>query len=87
MEKKKENSSQPAAENTAPKSAKRNLTCLRGMAMNISQKRNKRARKLNTGFVAGGSVKVISETAGNLIVNVKETRVAISKEMAQKIMI
>ena len=39
------------------------------------------------GFVVGGSVKVVSEMAGNLIVNVKETRVAISKEMAQKIMI
>ena len=39
------------------------------------------------GFVVGGSVKVVSEMAGNLIVNVKETRVAISTEMAQKIMI
>ncbi|MBQ1384241.1 MAG: ferrous iron transport protein A [Firmicutes bacterium] len=41
----------------------------------------------NMGFVVGGSVKVVSEMAGNLIVVVKETRVAISKEMAQKIMI
>ncbi len=40
----------------------------------------------NLGFVAGGSVKVISETAGNLIVNVKEARIAISKELAAKIM-
>ncbi|MBR0115463.1 MAG: ferrous iron transport protein A, partial [Firmicutes bacterium] len=40
----------------------------------------------NMGFVVGGSVKVVSEMAGNLIVVVKETRVAISKEMAQKIM-
>ncbi|MCD7773984.1 MAG: ferrous iron transport protein A [Clostridiales bacterium] len=39
------------------------------------------------GFVAGGKVKVITEIGGNIIVNVKETRVAISKEMAQKIMI
>ena len=39
------------------------------------------------GFVAGGSVTVISEIAGNVIVNVKDTRVAISKEMAQKIMV
>ena len=39
------------------------------------------------GFVVGGTVKVVSEMAGNLIVNVKETRVAISKEKAQKIMI
>ena len=39
------------------------------------------------GFVSGAEVTVISEVAGNLIVNVKETRVAISKEMAQKIMV
>lgn len=39
------------------------------------------------GFVAGGTVSVISEIGGNLIVNVKETRVAISKEMAIKIMV
>ncbi|MBQ3274749.1 MAG: ferrous iron transport protein A [Christensenellaceae bacterium] len=41
----------------------------------------------NLGFVAGATVTVITETAGNLIVNVKETRVAINKEMAQKIMV
>lgn len=41
----------------------------------------------NLGFVVGGNVTVISATGGNVIVNVKESRVAISKEMAQKIMI
>lgn len=41
----------------------------------------------NLGFVAGGSVTVITTLGGNVIVNVKEARVAISKEMAQKIMI
>ena len=39
------------------------------------------------GFVVGGSVTVVSEMGGNLIVNVKDTRIAISKEMAEKIMI
>lgn len=39
------------------------------------------------GFVAGGFVTVVSEINGNLIVNVKESRVAISKEMANKIMV
>lgn len=39
------------------------------------------------GFVPGGKVTVITENAGNIIVNVKESRVAISKEMAQKIYI
>ena len=41
----------------------------------------------NLGFVAGSIVTVISETGGNIIVNVKDSRVAISKEMANKIMI
>ncbi|WP_124099255.1 FeoA family protein [Ruminococcus sp. Marseille-P6503] len=41
----------------------------------------------NLGFVAGGSVTVINEIGGNVIVNVKESRVAVSKEMASKIMI
>ena len=41
----------------------------------------------NLGFVAGGSVTVITAMAGNIIVNVKEARIAISKEMAQKIMV
>ncbi len=41
----------------------------------------------NLGFVAGGNVTVVSSMAGNVIVNVKEARVAISREMAQKIMI
>ena len=41
----------------------------------------------NLGFVAGGNVTVITTIGGNVIVNVKEARVAISKEMAQKNMI
>ncbi len=39
------------------------------------------------GFVVGGTVRVISTIGGNLIVNIKESRVAISKEMAGKIMV
>lgn len=41
----------------------------------------------NLGFVAGGNVTIISTIGGNVIVNVKEARVAISEEMASKIMI
>lgn len=41
----------------------------------------------NLGFVAGGSIVVVAEVAGNVIVNVKQSRIAISKEMAQKIMV
>ena len=39
------------------------------------------------GFVEGGSVTVISELGGNLIVNVKNTRVALSKSMANRIFV
>ena len=39
------------------------------------------------GFVAGGTVTVVSAIGGNIIVKVKEARVAISEEMARKIMI
>lgn len=39
------------------------------------------------GFVIGGSVKVVSEINGNLIVNVKDSRVAIGRDMANKIMV
>ncbi len=39
------------------------------------------------GFVEGGSVTVVSELGGNLIVNVKDARVALSKSMASRIMI
>ncbi len=41
----------------------------------------------NLGFVVGGNVTVIATMGGNVIVNVKEARVAISREMAQKIMV
>ena len=41
----------------------------------------------NLGFVPGSTVKVITMMGGNLIVQVKEARVAISSEMAQKIMV
>ena len=39
------------------------------------------------GFVVGGEVTVVSSIGGNLIVNVKESRIAISREMAGKIMV
>lgn len=41
----------------------------------------------NLGFVVGGNVTVISAIGGNLIVNVKESRVAISREMAKRILV
>ncbi len=41
----------------------------------------------NLGFVVGGTVTIINEISGNVIVNVKDSRVAVSKEMANKIMV
>ena len=41
----------------------------------------------NLGFLVGGTATVIASMNGNLIVKVKESRVAISQEMAGKIMI
>lgn len=41
----------------------------------------------NLGFVPGSSIYVVSKTNGNIIVKVKNTRVAISEELAKKIMI
>lgn len=41
----------------------------------------------NLGFVVGGNIVVVNSMAGNIIVNVKESRVAISEEMAKKILV
>ena len=41
----------------------------------------------NLGFVPGGEVTVVSEIDGNMIVNIKDSRVAIGKDMANKIMV
>ena len=41
----------------------------------------------NLGFVTGGNVEVVSDIGGNLIVNVKDSRVAIGKDMANKIFV
>ena len=41
----------------------------------------------NLGFIAGADVTVVTSLGGNVIVNVKESRVAISEEMARRIMV
>lgn len=41
----------------------------------------------NLGFVAGAAVTVVSAIQGNVIVNIKDSRVAINQDMAKKIMI
>ncbi len=48
-----------------------------------------KTRKLleKLGFVVGGTVTVVSEAGGNIIVNVKDSRIAIGREMANKILV
>ena len=41
----------------------------------------------NLGFVCGCPVSIVNTFGGNIIVNIKDTRVAVSREMAQKIML
>ena len=41
----------------------------------------------NLGFVEGGEINVVSELSGNMIINVKDTRIAIDKSMANRIMV
>ena len=53
----------------------------------IGGKQKVKAHLENLGFVAGGAVTVVSAIGGNVIVNVKDSRIAVSKEMAQKIMV
>lgn len=53
----------------------------------VSGKEETRRFLENLGFVTGGIVTVVSEIGGNLIVNVKDSRVAIGKDMANKIMV
>ncbi len=53
----------------------------------IGGKQEVKAHLENLGFVVGGAVTVINTMGGNVIVNVKESRIAVSREMAQKIMV
>ena len=53
----------------------------------INGKDEVRSFLASLGFVEGGTVTVVSELGGNLIVNVKDARIALSKSMANRIMI
>ena len=41
----------------------------------------------NLGFVAGAEITVVSAIGGNVIVNIKDSRVAINQDMARHIMV
>ena len=58
-----------------------------GLIQRIGGKEETKRFLKNLGFVPGSSVMLISENEGNVIVQVKEARIAISREMANKIMI
>ena len=53
----------------------------------INGKDDTRRFLANLGFVEGADVTVVSEISGNLIVNVKDARVAIDRGMANRIMV
>lgn len=53
----------------------------------IGGKQDVKTHLENLGFNVGGAVTVINTIGGNVIVKVKESRIAISREMAQKIMV
>lgn len=57
------------------------------MIMRVGGSQEVKKHLADLGFVPGAELKIITEIGGNLIVNVKESRVAISKEMAGKIMV
>ncbi len=59
----------------------------RSMIQKIGGKEEQRKFLETLGFVIGTNVTVVNQMNGNVIVNVKESRVAISKEMAGKIMV
>lgn len=58
-----------------------------GLIKRITGKDDTKRFLENLGFVEGSFVTVISEISGNMIVSIKESRVAIDKEMAKRIMI
>lgn len=53
----------------------------------IGGKQEVKAHLQTLGFVVGGAVTIVSAMGGDIIVNVKDARITISREMAQKIMI
>ena len=58
-----------------------------GVIKKVGGKEETRKFLENLGFVVGGTVTVVSDIGGNLIVNVKDSRGAIGRDMACRIMI
>ena len=58
-----------------------------GVIKKVGGKEETRRFLENLGFVEGSEVTVVSEIGGNMIVNIKDSRVAIGKDMANKILV
>ena len=58
-----------------------------GVIKRVGGKEETRRFLENLGFVTGGTVTVVSETGGNIIVNVKDARIAIGRDMANRIIV
>jgi ferrous iron transport protein A len=58
-----------------------------GSIKKVGGKEETRQFLATLGFVPGTHLSVVTEIAGNMIVNIKESRVAISREMAAKILV
>ena len=58
-----------------------------GVIKRVGGKEETRRFLENLGFVTGGTVTVVSETGGNIIVNVKDARIAIGRDMANRMMV
>ena len=58
-----------------------------GKVTNIVGNKEIKAHLKDLGFVLGADISVVNELAGNIIVNVKESRVAIDRNLANKIMV
>ena len=61
--------------------------CQENIIRKIGGKQEVKIYLENLGFVVGGEIAVINAIGGNVIVKVKDSRIAVSREMAQKTMI
>lgn len=58
-----------------------------GIIQKVNGKEDTRKFLESLGFVAGSAVTIITEIGGNVIVNIKDSRIAIGRDMANKIMV
>ena len=58
-----------------------------GVVQKINGKEETRKFLESLGFVTGSTVTIVTEIGGSVIVNVKDSRVAIGRDMANKIMV